>query len=226
MSTPFRRLFSPVLSIMSGRDRSAVGLPALRRAVLGAALAGFSLAASGCGYQFQGSTSILPPDVKKIAIARVENDTTYSTVGFRLEEELRSQFERYGVVEVVDEPRTADAVLYAKVTNVDTRVRNVTSNTDVAIDEELFMTVSADLRRKNGQTLYKDPNILTTESFASVADTVVTSSSSFAQGSINADTLGSLGQREISRGQEDQSLDALIEETARKIYLNAVAAGF
>lgn len=195
-----------------------------RAIIAAAALAAGSL--TGCGYQFQGSTSILPPDVKKIAIARVENDTTYSTVGYRLEEELRSQFERYGVVEVVDEARTADAVLYAKVTNVDTRVRNVTSETDVAIDEELFMTVSADLRRKNGQTLYRDSNILTTESFGAVADTVVTSSSSFAQGNISAQTLGNLGQREVSRGQQDQTLDSLVEETARKIYLNAVAAGF
>ena len=203
MSTPFRRIF--ILNAVVSLSLSVL---------------------SGCGYQFQGSTSILPPDVKKIAIARVENDTTYSSVGYKLEEELRSQFERYGVVEVVDETRSADAVLYAKITNVDTRVRNVTSETDVAIDQELFMTVAAELRRKNGQTLYRDSNILTTESFASVADTVVTSSSSFAQGNINADTLGSLGQREVSRGQEEQTLDTLVEETARKVYLNAVAAGF
>jgi outer membrane lipopolysaccharide assembly protein LptE/RlpB len=203
MSTPFRRIF--ILNTVLCLSLSVLG---------------------GCGYQFQGSTSILPPDVKKIAIARVENDTTYSSVGYKLEEELRSQFERYGVVEVVDETRLADAVLYAKITNVDTRVRNVTSETDVAIDQELFMTVAAELRRKNGQTLYRDSNILTTESFASVADTVVTSSSSFAQGNINADTLGSLGQREVSRGQEEQTLDTLVEETARKVYLNAVAAGF
>ena len=206
MSTPFRLLFSSPATTVALFVLSAV--------------------VSGCGFQFQGSTSILPPDVKKIAIARVENDTTYSTAGFRLQEELRSQFERYGVVEVVDEPRFADATLYAKITNTDSRTRNVTSQTDVAIDEELFMTVSADLRRKNGQTLYRDGNILTTESFASVADTVVTSSSSFAQGNINADTLNSLGQREISRGQEDQSIEDMIAETARKVYLNAVAAGF
>ena len=34
------------------------------------------LTGSGCGYRLQGSGSVLPPDVQKIAVAQVENNTT------------------------------------------------------------------------------------------------------------------------------------------------------
>ena len=190
---------------------------------------------TGCGYQFQGSGTILPADIRKVAIPAVENETTESRLGERMTEELRSQFERYGVVTIVEDPSSADAVLKVKVTKVDTKTRNVTSSQkdpvpNVAVDQDLVMTVSAELRRKTGQLLYKNSNLTVSESFAGISSVVVTGSSSFAQGGLSAGSLTTLGQQAssvaVAQGQQSEVLDDLVEEASRRLYLESVAADF
>ena len=181
---------------------------------------------SACGYNFQGSTSSLPSDVKTVAIPIVENDTVVAGLGLKFTEALRSRFERYGIVKVVNNQASADAVLIARIKDVETDTQNVTSNTDIALEQKITLTVAADLKRQNGQILWQNKSLKTSETFASVSDVVVTSSSDFAQSGIGSDTLGSLGSREVSRAQEEQALDDLVEEASRKLYLNAVAADF
>ena len=178
-----------------------------------------------CGYTFQGSGSILPADVKTVSIRLAENDTTVPGLGPRFTEKLRSRFERYGVVKVLDAGEEADAELITKIDNIDIRTRDVTGNADIALELELIMNVTAELRRRNGQILYRN-TVNANETFAGVSDVVVTSNSSFAQGGIGSQTLGSLGSREVSRGQQDQALEDVMDEAARKLYLDAVAAEF
>ncbi len=181
---------------------------------------------SGCGYGFQGSGSVLPDDVKTISVRLAENNTTEPGLGLRFTEKLRSRFERYGAVKVVDPDQDADAELITSIKQVENRTRDVTGVTDIALELELTMTVRAELRMKNGQVLYRNENLRATETFGSVSDVVVTSSSQFAQGGIESGTLSTLGSREVSRGQQNQALEEVMEEAARVLYLDAVAADF
>lgn len=181
---------------------------------------------AGCGYRLQGSGSVLPPDVQKIAVSQVENSTTEPGLSLELQEALRSEFERYGVVSVVDDQSKADAVLNAKIQSIGTSVRGVTGETDIEVELDLTMQLAAELRRTNGQVLWKNPRLRARTSFASAGSNVVTSSSGFAQGGIGADTLAGLDDREVSRGQKRQALSELIEEVSRQVYLDAVAADF
>ncbi len=202
-------------------------LPSSRfRAAVFGGLAVIAIVMSGCGYSFQGSGSILPPDIKTVSIPLAENNTTESGLGQRFTESLRSRVDRYGAVKVVDEEEDADAVLVAKVLDVQTEVSDTTSNTDIELESEVVLTVSAELRRKNGQLLYRNARMSISDSAASVGDVVVTSSSQFAQSSIGSGTLDSLGSREVARGQGTQVVEDLIEEASRRIYLDAVAADF
>lgn len=184
------------------------------------------LALSACGYAFQGSGTVLPADIKTIAIRVAENQTTETGLGLNFTEKLQSRFERYGAVQVVDPDEDADAELITKILSIETSVQDVTSDTDIELEQDITLTIFAELRRSNGQVLYRNPQLKSRESFASVSDVVVTSSSSFAQGGISADTLGSLGSREVSRGQQAAVLDELLDESARQLYLDAVAAEF
>jgi hypothetical protein len=163
--------------------------------------------------------------VQTVSIRVAQNDTTEPGLGLKLTEKLISRFERYGVVKVVQTRDEADAELITRVISVNTTTRDVTSD-DIALEQDLTMTISAELRRRNGQVLYRNPGLTTTESFAGTSDVVVTSGSDFQQGGIAAGSLGSLGSREVSRGQQDQVLEELLEETARRLYLDAVAAEF
>jgi len=185
-----------------------------------------ALACSSCGYTFQGSGSILPPDIKTIAIPLAENNTTEPGLGMRFTEVLRTRFDRYGAVKVVDQESEADAVLSTRVLDVKNSVSDTTSNTDVELESELVLQVSAELRRKNGQVLYRNANMSITDSAATTGDVVVTSSSQFAQSGIGSGALDTLSTREVQRGQGAQVLDDLLEEASRRIYLDAVAADF
>ncbi|MCA9181902.1 MAG: hypothetical protein KDA51_10635, partial [Planctomycetales bacterium] len=182
--------------------------------------------ATGCGYQFQGSGSILPDDIKTVAIPVPLNDTTQPGLGIQFAETLRTRFDRYGVVEVVDDVAAADAILRTRISSIEFRTKDVTSETDIALEQELVMTISADLRRRSGQILWADPAMRIAETFSSTSDTVVTSSSKFAQGGIGSASLGSLSSREVARGQQAEAISEILDEASRKIYLDAVAADF
>ncbi len=181
---------------------------------------------SSCGYHLQGSSSVLPPDVKRIAIKPVENLTTEVSLSARLTEALRSRFERYAVVKVVEPNQSRDAELITKIISLDTQTRSTSGNTDIAQELDLIINISAELKRTNGQILYKNPLIQRREPIATSGNLVVTSSSSFAQGSIAAQNLSGLSAREIARGQQEQIIDDMLDEVARSIYLNAVSAEF
>lgn len=183
------------------------------------------LSLSSCGYGFSGGGSTLPDDVKKVAVAVVENETTVPQVGLILTEAIRAQFERFQIVEVVDREFEADAVLRAKITEIDTRVRGVSGATDIELETELMMNVEAELVRRSGQLLWKG-KIQVLRDFASAGSAVVTSSAGFAQGGISAGTLGTLGSKELLRGEQQVALEAMVEEAAYKIYFESVASDF
>lgn len=181
---------------------------------------------SSCGYRLQGSGSVLPPDIKTVSIKTSENNTTISGLGPRFSEKLRSRFERYGVVRIVDADETADAELITRIISIETLNRDVQGRTNVQVEQSLNLMVYAELRKRNGQILYRNPGLIVTESFGTVSSNVVTSSSSFATGNLSSSSLGSLTQREVARGQAAETLEGLLDEAARKLYLDAVASDF
>ena len=186
----------------------------------------FGLYFGGCGYHFQGSSSVLPEDIKTIYIPLVSNETSEPGLSIDFTEILRSRFERYGVVKIVEKKELADAIFEAKINALSSRVKGVTSETDIEVEVELTMYVDAELRRKNGQVLWKQNNFSASDDYASTGDTVVTSSADFAQGGIGATSLNNLDSREVARGQSEEALNNLMEEMSRQLYLAAVAADF
>lgn len=181
---------------------------------------------NACGYKLQGSGSVLPNDIKTISIKPVENATTLTGLGPKMTEKLRSRFERYGVVKIVDSDEPADADLVSRIVSLSTTNRDVQGQSNVQVEQNLMITVSVELRKKNGQILYKNNSITANESFGTVSSNVVTSSSSFATGNVGAAALSRLTDREIARGQAAETVETLMDEVARKIYLNAVASDF
>lgn len=181
---------------------------------------------SGCGYTLQGGGSVLPPDVKKIYIPLVENDSTEGGVAGTLTEALRDQFERYGIVEVVDEALDADATLEARIKSVKRQSKAVTSKTEVALQYDVTMTLAASIKRRNGTLLYKNDNLALSSAFGATQAGVVSSSADFAQGVINATSLGNLDPRQLARSQEQQALQQIVSLAAQKIYQDSVAPDF
>lgn len=185
-----------------------------------------AIALSSCGYTLQGSGSVLPPDVKVIAIPLVQNASTESGMTTVMTEALRDRFERFGVVSVVDDPDEADAILKARITKVTRNQRTSTSKTDQQLQLDTVLTLAAELRRVTGPVLWRDNNISVSKAFGTTSGVVVTTSPDFASGTLGAADLGNLDDREVSRGQEQDALRALADEAASQIYDSAVAPDF
>lgn len=187
------------------------------------------LLVQACGYTFQGSGSILPPDVRRIYIPLVENNSTESGLTTRFTDSLRDRFERYGVVTIVDDAASADAILRARILKVRRETGAVSGSTDSAIQLDTTMQLAAELRRVSGAVLWKNPSFEVTQTYGSVNQLVVTSSADFASSGLglsDLNTLGQSGSREIQRAQERNVLNDLADEAADKIYDSAVAPDF
>lgn len=181
---------------------------------------------SGCGYGFRGSESALPPDVERIFIPLVTNESTEAGVDLMLTEALRDEFERYGVLTVVDRRGQADAILEATIKSIDQERGATSSNTDTALQLYTVMTLRAQLRKKTGALLWKDDRIRVSKEFGAEGGAVVTTSADFASGDIGSTDFSNLDNREVSRGQEQQALEDLSEQVAQQIYSGAVLPEF
>lgn len=179
-----------------------------------------------CGYTFQGGGSILPEDVKRVYIPLVQNNTSELGLSQLVTEALRDRFERYGVLFVVDDVQDADAILDAKVLNLRRETRTSTANTDTALQYDSELTISAELNRVTGQTLWKGGRIASSKTFGTSSSVVVTNSVDFLGSSLNTGDLNQLDTRELSRGQEQEILEDLAENVAQKVYNQAVLPDF
>lgn len=186
----------------------------------------FSFALVGCGYTFHGGGSVLPPDVKRVVIPLVENNSTEPGLSTIVTEALREQFERFGVLIVVDSYGEADAVLDARIMEVARKTRAVTSGTDLALQYDTTLLLAAELRRVTGPVLWRNPRVAVSKAFGTTSDAVVTSSVDFAASGLSGDDLATLGDREVGRGQEREALLELAAEAARLVYYEAVAPDF
>lgn len=186
----------------------------------------FLLSLVGCGYAFRGGGTALPPQIKNIYIPIAENNSAEPGLSTVVTEALRDEFERYGVVNVVEELKDADAVLRSRIISVRRTTSSVTSHTDIGLQFDTVLTIAAELKNVTGPTIWRDPSIVVSQEFGSTSDVVVTSSSDFASNTLGAGDLAQLGNREISRGQEEQALQNLAEDAAKKIYTAAVAPDF
>ena len=181
---------------------------------------------SGCGYTFIGSGSSLPPDVQSVYIPFVTNLSSETYVTPLLTEALREEFDKYGVLKVVDSTENYDSVLNVTILSVGEESRTVTANTESELQGDLILTLQVELARRDGTVLWANPHMSMSRSYASDLSTVLTGSSSFAQSGMSAHDLQNLGNNEVSRSQQRITMENLIEETSKKIYMQAVAPSF
>ena len=180
----------------------------------------------GCGYTFIGSGSSLPPNVKSVYIPFVTNLSSETYITPLITEALREEFEKYGVLKVVDSTENYDSILNVTILSVGEESRTVTANTESELQGDLILNLQVELTRRDGTILWANPHMSMSRSYAADLRTVVTGSSSFAQSGMSASDLQHLGNNEVSRSQQRITMENLIEETSKKIYMQAVAPSF
>ena len=181
---------------------------------------------SSCGYQLKNSTTILPPNVRKIYIPSVENLTTEVQLTQLITEALREEFEKYGVVTVTETPANSDATLTMKIVEIKRSTKTTTGRSDVDNQRNTSVKVSGNLVANSGKVLWASNGLSVTKGFGTDQSTVVSSSADFLESPLGGQSLQNTNTRELQRGQEQEALEGLAEEVAQKIYLDAVSEDF
>lgn len=208
-----------------GLAREGASLSTLRKVAI-VFLCYLGIGFGGCGYTFAGSTTSLPKGVERIYVPIVQNDSTETSLTSLMTEAIRDRLGRYGVVEVVESLSEADAVLEVRVVKVKKSTAASDSTTDTALQQSFAVTLFGELKKSDGEVLWRDPGLVVSKSFAVSTSTVVASSPTFALGNLTSNQLGNLNARELSRGQEYSALVQVSEVAARNIYDAAIAADF
>jgi outer membrane lipopolysaccharide assembly protein LptE/RlpB len=130
--------------------------------------AGGVLALSGCGYHVAGRTNVLPKSVQVIAVPTFENKSPT----FKIEQILTSatihEFLAATKFKVVSDPNGGDAVLTAKVLNLEVapllfQSQPPSSTTNVAQATAMIVTMKCEVtltERDNDKVLYHTDNFV------------------------------------------------------------------
>jgi hypothetical protein len=104
--------------------------------------------------------------------------------------------------------------------------KTVRARNNTALALETTLDLAAELRRSTGPVLWRSSDFRISKGFGTDPSSVVTSSTDFATGSLSSADLSNLTTRDIARGQEQEALNVIAEEAARKIYDQAVSPDF
>ena len=175
---------------------------------------------TGCGYHIVGTEAALPADVHTLAVGTINNRSREygyeKVVGFALEREIAVR-RRY---EVANEPAAADAVLSGTVVEVYTRPVAFGSQ-DQAVQYEISLVIDLTLtNQRDGTVLWQVQRLRELDEYAAASNVVVTSSSEFQQGLLDAVDINNpqLTQIQLAETLRQRALNRLAAQAARDVY--------
>jgi outer membrane lipopolysaccharide assembly protein LptE/RlpB len=127
------------------------------RLLFGISVAGLLLVAS-CGYQTTGKSSLLPPDMRTLAIPSFRNQTHTYHVETGLTSAVIREFNTRTRYRVVQTESDADATLLGTVVSVQVAPVAYDSVTGRAATGLVTIVVKVTLTARDGRVLYSNPN--------------------------------------------------------------------
>ena len=126
------------------------------RLLLGIAALVVLLVLSACGYHTAGKASLIPPDVKTIAIPSFVNQTQTYHIESILTQAVVREFNTRTRYRIVSDPQDADAVLRGTVTSTQFAPVTYDSNTGRASSALVTVSMKVALTAKDGKVLYQN----------------------------------------------------------------------
>lgn len=180
--------------------------------------AGWVLAGTGCGYRLLGQENLLPKDVRTVFVEPFVNKTREVGLGDELTSVIRSEFFRRGQLRVVDRLDQADAILTGVVRSFENHVLSGNRNDEV-LQYEAGMTADVTLRRQNpDEILWRSQGMHLRETYAGSRAAVVTTSSDFRAGSLNASDVRRMTDIQLTESENREARERLMERFARELH--------
>jgi outer membrane lipopolysaccharide assembly protein LptE/RlpB len=173
----------------------------------------------GCGYHLAG-TNGLPEDVHSLHVGTITNDSrehgVEKTLAFAFEREIHER----GQFRMEQDAGAGDAVLSGTIRDVRFRPVGFDSN-DQAVQYEIALIVDLTLtRQRDGRVLWHVKGLRETDEYSASQDVVVTTSSQFQQGTLDAVNLQNpqLGKIQLAETERQRAITRLLRQAVRDVY--------
>jgi len=176
----------------------------------------------GCGYQFSTTGEGFPKDIRTVFVAPFVDTTRDVGIDREITSALRSEFRRRGEIRLADRLEDADAIITGVVRSLATRVVSVNKNDEV-LQYEVALVVDLSLRRRSpDELLWRTQGIRLVETYSGSRGAVVTTSSKFQRGTLNASDVPQFIDIQLSETLEYRARGQLVEQFARRLYQRVV----
>lgn len=177
-----------------------------------------AMACASCGYSFVRAGEYLPPEVRAVYVAEIDERSSDPEFTEALERELRATLRRSGRFVVARTPASADATLKVKIVASATRPVAFDDLDDV-LDYETTMRVDAVLESRRGEMLWNGKSIGATRAHAAVSGAVITTSSAFQSSErLKDDDLASFDTVQLGEQRAQHARGQLVGDLATNIY--------
>jgi len=172
----------------------------------------------GCGYQFVGDSSLIPKDARTIYVEPFVNRSRDVGMEKELTTALRGEFYRRGQLTVVEGSEQADLILTGVIRSIERNVASV-NRKDEVLQYESVLVLDVTLRRREpNEILWRGQGLRLTEVFGGSRAAVVTTSSEFRTGTLNASDVRRMTDIQLTEGEQKGTRDQLMERVAKELH--------
>ena len=176
------------------------------------------LFASGCGYQFVGNGALLPKDARTLFVESFVNRGREVGIEKEVATALRSEFYRRGPLRIVDQFDLADLILTGVVRPLENTVASV-NGYDEALQYYSVILIDVSLRqRESNNVIWRADAMRFSQLYAGSRAAVVTTSSDFRTGTLNAADVGRLTDIQLTEYDRRDTRKQLTEQLAKEVY--------
>jgi hypothetical protein len=172
----------------------------------------------GCGYQFVGESSLIPKGARTIYVEPFVNRSRDVGMEKELTTALRGEFYRRDQLTVVDRSEQADLILTGVIRSIERNVASV-NRRDEVLQYESVLVLDVTLRRREpNEILWRGQGIRLTEVHGGSRAAVVTTSSEFRTGTLNASDVRRMTDIQLTEGEQKGTRDQLMERAAKELH--------
>ena len=188
----------------------------------------FIAAIAGCGYHFAAEGSGLPPQAKTIYVEKFTNRSPYTGLDDQFIRYMKDEIAQHKRLELVDDPGQADLLLSGQLYYVsDVSTIAVATN---AVSEPIEYTQTLDANAQltdqhTKQVIWRSTGLFANDTYATVANAVVTTSPEFLQQNLRAQDVANLPDIQLAKTQSDFSQKQNLEGLAQTVYVS-MSEGF
>lgn len=176
------------------------------------------LSAGGCGYQFVSESSLLPKDARTIYVEPFINRARDVGLEKELTTALRAEFYRRGRLKVVDRSEQADVILSGVIRSLESNVASVNRQDEVLQYEGVLVLDTTLRRREPNEILWRGQGLRLTEVYGGSRAAVVTTSSEFRTGTLNAADVRRMTDIQLTDAERRGARSQLMERFAKELH--------